>query len=96
MEFKTNQDLASCLESQSWIFAKTMPNNPHFYTLKKNWQSSILFESAVIFLRQQGVKEMFRGWSYICFNFNGYKYWTMGEPISQTVLINRKQLEILF
>lgn len=91
MEYKA-QDLSRRLQNQEWIFAKTMPQNPHHYTLKKNWQSPESFEECVILIRKYGRKEKYKGWSYICFNFDGYKYWTMGSPVEETILINRKKL----
>ena len=93
MESKSKEDLSNRLQLQRWIFAKTMPKNPHYYTLKKNWKFPEAFEESVILIRKYGIEEKFRGWPYICFNFDGYKYWTMGSPVSQTILINRKPLE---
>jgi len=90
---ESKEDLSNRLHLQRWIFAKTMPKNPHYYTLKKSWKFPEAFEESVILIRKYGIEEKFRGWPYICFNFDGYKYWTMGSPINQTILINRKPLD---
>lgn len=73
-------------------FAKTMPDNPHFYTLKKKWKGKEEFEALVQFIRDHGTVEIFRGWPYTCYYAHGYKYWTMGDPVPETTLINRAKL----
>lgn len=92
MEYDTKTKLGMCLESQAWKFAKTMPDNPHFYTLKKTWSNKKLFERCVVLIRELGKEEYFRGWPYTCFYFNDYKYWSMGFPVKETILINRKNI----
>jgi hypothetical protein len=47
------------LESQTWTFAKTMPTNPHWYTLRRNWASQQDFVDVVLFIREHGVVEKF-------------------------------------
>jgi SAM-dependent methyltransferase len=71
-----------------WIFAKTMKENPHEYALRKNCDSSE-FDEAVLFIRENGVKEEFKGYYYVIYYLNGLKYWTMGAPLDKTILINR-------
>lgn len=85
--------IANCLESKNWIFAKTMPENPHWYTLRKEWEDNRLFDAVVRFIRDYGYQEKFKRSWYTMMNFNGYKYWTMGAPINQTILINRKPVD---
>ena len=85
------------LKKQHYKFAKTMPQNPHAYTLRKNWEDGELFEAVVQFIRDNGQKE-FWGWGrarrpYMYYYFDGYKYWTMGAPLHETILINRAKDE---
>ena len=78
------------IASQKWIFAKTYSETaPHEYCLKKNCETIELFNEAVQFIRDNGVKEFFFKKSFIYFYHDGYKYWTMGAPIPITILINR-------
>ncbi len=78
------------VDSQKWIFAKTYANKaPHSYCLKKNCENIERFNQAVQFIRDNGVKEFFYRKAFIYFYHDGYKYWTMGAPIAQTILINR-------
>lgn len=83
------------LEGGNWIFAKTMPQNPHHYILRKNCDDNA-FDSVVDFIRKNGYKESFKGRNYTMFNANGYKYWTMGAPISETILVNRSKDVVYF
>lgn len=93
----------SLLESSQWTFAKTMPNNPHWYTLRKNWASDDEFREVVLFIRAHGYTQRFKSRSYTLLNLGQYKYWTMGDPIEpgssltdgrrNTILINRKPVD---
>lgn len=90
--------LQTLLEAAEWVFAKTMPKNPHHYTLRWTWPSDEDFVWAVVTLRRLGEVERWWRKDYIVINLNGYKYWTMGAPIGpapydrqrDTILINRK------
>lgn len=76
-----------------------MPENPHWYTLRKTWADDAAFVEAVEWMRAYGYPEIFEGRKYTMYNLNGHKYWTMGAPIWYkngnpcTILINRKPLD---
>ena len=80
-----------CVAKQSWRIAKTMPTLPHEYTRAKEWDSRKEFEDAVMCIRQHGVIESFYRCKYIYLYSGNYKYWTMGEPLEKTILINRAE-----
>jgi hypothetical protein len=80
------------LLAQRWIFARTMPANPHEYTLRKLWTDDADFVRTVQFIRRHGYQTVYEGRPYTQFDLNGHFYWTMGAAIEQTTLINRKQL----
>ncbi len=84
-----HNDITKILESKNWIFAKTMPQSPHWYTLRKEWLNNDLFDAVVTFIRDHGYQEKYKRTFYTMINFNEYKYWTMGSPINETILINR-------
>jgi hypothetical protein len=93
------------LTTAPWVFAKTMPENPHWYTLRRRWENDGDFVFVVQFIRRHGLVERFpdpqRGWPYIYLDLDGFHYWTMGArcergpygdwPEDET-LINRKPL----
>lgn len=87
----TFNQVAEILLSKSYRFAKTMTKHPHSYTLKQNWKSDIEFKEVVKFIREHSYTEYFYNKPYQMFNLNGFKYWTMGAPIDETILINRTQ-----
>lgn len=86
---------AFCLENSKWIFAKTMPEHPHWYTLRKDYQfNDILpFDDLVAFMRAHSYPEMFYRKEMRRFAVNEMKYWTMGAPIPETILINKAVIE---
>ena len=75
-----------------WTFAKTMAEHPHEWQFKGKWNNKKLFEDIVIAIREYGVAEKFYNATYIYFYCNGYKHWTMGAPISETIIINRAKV----
>jgi SAM-dependent methyltransferase len=78
------------LESNDWRFAKTAKlKNPHWYSLKNTWIDQLQFEEIVMLIRENGIEESFWNIKYICLHYNGWKYWTMGAPLEETILINK-------
>lgn len=71
----TNKFVGQTLEQCNWVFARTMPNNPHSYTLKKDMEDDQLFLKLVSHIRYFGELEIFEGVMYRVFYYNGYKYW---------------------
>ena len=81
------------LLSKRWIFAKTMPEHPHWYTLRKEWESDEEFVDIVKAIREYGYQEKFYSKYYTCLNVENMKYWTMGAPVNETILINRAYIK---
>lgn len=89
----TNTELTIKLEQAKWTYAKTMPQTPHYYTLRKNMKDKD-FVDIVLKIREIGIKETFGKYTYVYFYANGFKYWTMGASINKdgkphTTLINK-------
>lgn len=90
----SRNDVGRALVAESdWIYAKTMPQWPHWYTLRKNWRSNVDFEGVVQFIRDFGYQERFGSRTFLRLNINGMKYWSMGAPVQETILINRAVIE---
>jgi len=81
-------ETAQALRAHGWIFAKTMPDNPHWYTLRKVWDDPE-FVRAVNYIRTNGFEAWFWRKAYVQFDVDEYTYWTMGNPMEITKLINR-------
>ena len=79
------------INSANWIYAKTMPHNPHEYCLRRDTDEAG-FEEFVMLIRKEGYEELYEGKMYTCYNVGKHKYWTMGAPLEETILINRKTI----
>jgi hypothetical protein len=80
--------LSRFIDQSKWTFAKTMPENPHFYVVRDKKNES-QFIALVYYIRRYGVSEKWGSKNYIYLKHNGMKYWTMGNPIDDTKIINR-------
>lgn len=85
----TAKELADRLGAAEYRFAKTMPENPHHYTLRRTWACAGEFEVVVAAIRVHGTSRRWMGHTYIYFEAEGYQYWTMGAAVTKTTLINR-------
>lgn len=89
------------LLAREWRFAKSMPRIPHWYIVKdklpKNTKNGVNlqeeFVNAVVFMREFGTQERWGAWVFTYYYLGEYKYWTMGAPLEQTIIINRARVE---
>lgn len=90
----SNELVQQVLEKCNWIFAKTMLKNPHWYTLRKDFNNDELFLSLVKHIRYFGNDEIFQGVLYRVYYVESYIFWTMPEDLTNEDcdLINRKQV----
>lgn len=92
----TPEELTKLLESATYRFARTMPWIPHWYTLRKTWNDDSLFAAVVKAIRDLGEvrpwPEKKPKYHHTYFDANGWTYWSMGEPIHETTLINRTRI----
>jgi hypothetical protein len=89
------------LEGNQWTFAKTMADNPHWYTIRDTWQAWEEFYACCLFIRTEGKVEWWpcpvTGFPFVYLDLNGFHYWTLGYPLKghrsgPTYVINRKPL----
>lgn len=85
----TDDEINQFIENNEWKFAKSMPQHPHEYCLKKKCDDPAAFEKFVMYIRENGYEKNFFKAKYIYFDVGGHQYWTMGAPLDQTILINR-------
>ena len=87
----TYEEVADALEAADWIYAKTMPQWPHEYTLRRAWTQPLPFEAVVQFIYDNGYRELFEptGNTFVRLNVGPRKYWPMNAPAAETILINR-------
>jgi hypothetical protein len=81
------------LEAHPYRFAKTMPDVPHCYTLRKEWSADThAFSRVVTDIHLLGEKRTWYGSKYDYLDVNEYFYWSMEPrtaPPEATTLINR-------
>ena len=83
------ENLREFVASSNWIFAKTYaPTWPHEYIVREK-VDRVLFESLARNIRQHGFEGRFYQRVLTYFAEDGLLYWTMGEPIEETTIINR-------
>jgi hypothetical protein len=88
----SRDDVVAALQASQWAFAKTMPHNPHWYTLRKDWVAKVSFDAVVQYIRDHGTERKFMSATYTYFDYNGWTYWTMGAPLPITILINKAEI----
>jgi hypothetical protein len=72
-----------------WVFAKTYAKTwPHEYIVRDQVDDA-LFVGLVEFIRKNGDIERFYDSKFIYFHGPDHVYWTMGDPIEETTIINR-------
>jgi hypothetical protein len=84
--------LLAFVNEQKWVFAKTMPQWPHEYIVRKQVDEQ-LFEQLVIHIRTHGHKGRFYEKAITYYDEAGMVYWTMGAPLNETTIINRCRTE---
>ena len=82
------------VEKQKWRKASTAQRNPHEYIVryKTVCGTDEEFIEAVLFIRQNGFKIVFWNREYIVYALNNRFYWTMGDEIENTTILNRNDL----
>lgn len=84
------------IAGNTWIFAKTYAKTaPHEYVVKTKLPSDEMrqeFEWMVVLIREHGYEAEFWGKVHTYLDIDGKKYWTMGEPLEETIILNRANL----
>ncbi len=77
-----------------WQYAKTMPTCPHEYTVRK-WNPDLDADFVFFaeYIRRAGYQARWKRYKHTYLDLDGFKYWTMGAPIDQTIIINREALK---
>ena len=94
----TEAEFRRFVRDRKWRYAKTMPQWPHEYTVRKfedPAEDQALFEAAVLNISEHGERRKFEptGNSFVYLELDGRQYWTMGAPIRETIIINRAWLD---
>ena len=90
--FPFPEQIKEFIKDCQWTFAKTMPKWPHEYIVRDRVDEK-LFVELVQHIRQHGYDGNFYKRKITYFDEDGLVYWTMGEPLDQTIIINRCKKE---
>ena len=86
---KLPSNLRLFVDNQTWVFAKTYAKKwPHEYIVRDNVDET-LFVKLVEHIRANGYTGKFYKMDITYFDEDGMVYWTMGDPIETTTIINR-------
>ena len=85
-------NLRAFIDSEKWTYAKTMPQWPHEYIVRERVDEQ-LFEQLVRHIRANGSEGAYYQETFIYFEEDGMLYWTMGNPINETTIVNRCKKE---
>ncbi len=80
----TDEFVGETLEQCKWVYAHTLPDNPHHYTLRKDFGNDNQFLSLVKHIRYFGKFEEFGGMMFRCFYWKNYKYLTHPADLLDT------------
>ncbi len=85
--------LRKFIDESVWVFAKTYADTwPHEYIVRDKVDNG-LFVELVNYIRSHGYIGKFYERDFTYFEDRGKVYWTMGEPIDETTVINRCDME---
>ena len=88
IEHLAKELFAKEISKYKFTFAKTMPKIPHEWLARRDVPPQI-FDWLVATIYHHGQEEMFYRKTYKYLYVGDHKYWCMGNPISQTTIINR-------
>ncbi len=84
------------IRRNTWIFAKTYASFcPHEYLVKERLakDDQLIFEQIVSFIRERGFIAIYgRKGPNRYYTVDDYYYWTMGDPVEETSILNRAKL----
>lgn len=87
------EKLRDMISRCQWTFAKTMPWAPHEYIVRgKCPLSEEEFLYFIDMQRRFGVEERWGNYLHSYLYIDDYKYWTMGAPVEETIVMNRAKI----
>ena len=92
----THSEFQQFIDRNTWIYAKTYASFcPHEYVVKNRLSEDekTVFEQIVTFIRENGFVAIYgKKGPNRYYSVGDYYYWTMGEPVAETIILNRAKL----
>ena len=89
----TGQEFDAFVERANWNWAKTYAKfAPHYYCVRQQFDDDATFDAVVQYIRDNSLTAYFHTKKFQYHFCNGWKYWTMGNPVAETTIINRARI----
>lgn len=88
---ESEKDIKSVIERLEFVFAKSMPKIPHYYTVKDESNKED-YEELFLYILKHGVYKKFWKQTYKYLTIGNYEYWVMSEDITVSKIINRREV----
>ena len=91
----TIEEAEKVLSENEFRFAKTMPTNPHWYTLRKTWKDWNKFADIINLIRVKGTPIIAMNTMWRSLEIGDYVYWHLScyDVAEDTDLLNRKPIK---
>ena len=86
-------ELDNFINGHQWTFAKSMAAWPHWYVVRNRCRLDAEFVQFVEHIRLNGYAKRFGRKEYTYYDHDGFSYWTMGNPIDETTIVNRAKID---
>src|SRR5271165_738581 len=86
--------MQALLDSLTFVFAKTMPENPHYW-VKRTPENEKAYVTLFETIWRDGTWQKFRKSRYRVWCWGEWFYWPMTKDIRQSIIINRQRLSDL-
>lgn len=88
-----NKSIEELVNGFKWTFAKTMPKNPHYYIVKHELKDPKEYERLYWYIYDHPTIVYFWGKPYKTTTIGNYMYWIMTDDITESWIINRKEIK---
>jgi hypothetical protein len=82
------------IEANEWIFAKTMPEVPHCYTLKHKADDKDEFIEFANYIKDNGIQMKWGPYQRPYLDIGDYRYWVMDKNPNDAKIINREEIKV--
>jgi hypothetical protein len=87
------EELRAIISRLTFTFAKTMPETPHFYTVRRP-ENEVDYLTLFEAIQAHGQRSRFgKRWYRYLHPGDGYRYWAMTSAVGQSWIINRARVD---
>ena len=75
--------ISEFVASQTWIFARSMPQWPHWYIIRGNYNWCRDYDRLAALIKRYGVADKWGAKRWLYARFGDFKYWRLGDFINR-------------